>query len=372
MDKWINKIDNYYVLLNSKNVHNNMNYFIDTIKDVNNINYDNKEFIYKRINYLICLIIKYLNEENNLDIKYNIFSSSNDSRYAFYDYKNKIININIDYIYNETFADLFITLLHEYKHVLQHEIYKSDIKYTLYSDPNYLLMAKENAYLASLDDIMHYDTYINNYSKLLEENDAERYAIYRIYKYAYKYDNSIIDFINNYFNEDVNNNIIDPNYVKEMNVYYPLNYTVNINNTKKDFVILIDKYIKSNPGIINKYKILSILFDNNSYITYKDIKDINNKLLDSYDKDLVISVRKSPYYEESNVSIQEQIQSLIHNIIRSDPIMYLEYLLANNSNDKTIKKYLDSHPSIFSEYYNDIDRIESNDKYYHRIRNIYR
>lgn len=367
MNKWINKIDNYYVSLNNKNIHNNMDYFVDTIKELYNVDTSNNEFIIKRISYVISCIIKYLNEENNLDIKFNLFSNSEDSRYAFYDYNNKIINVNIEELCKETFVDLFITILHEYKHVLQHEVYAGGVEKALMSDPNYLLMAKENAYLNSLNDN---NIYVDNYGHLLAENDAERYAIYRIYKYAYNYDDSITNSINDYFNSDVNNGLIDSSYAKEMNVYFPLNYFIEINNERKDFVILIDKYIKNNPDIVNKYKLLSILFKDNSYITYDDIKSINNKLLDSYDKDLTICVKKSPYYQNSYVSIQEQIQSLVHNIIRSDPIMYLEYLLSNNSNDKIIKKYLDNHPSIFSEYYDDIERLENNNKYYHRIRSI--
>lgn len=252
------------------------------------------------------------------------------------------------------------TCLHEGRHKMQHDAYKSN---NLLTFPPYMLrLLKEKLLEKSLND-NNRKFYLDNYYLFYTENDAEIFArkeIYNIIKnfmYIYlkisnKLENDIdkelllkINKINQLFDDilvqekfNINNEIISQIYGSNLT-----NGNYVINNEQFDRMIKIDKFIKANPELQKEYPILRLLFNGNVPKSYDEIiSDLN-----------IFKKNKTPIE-------QQQIDNLYKEIILLDPILFLNDILVRG--DMTaFDEFIKLHPTITSEYKEEIRVL--NEKY---------
>ena len=321
---------------NYPNIDEDINYIWNTLpEEMENFSYN--ELVDK--NYKINkLVITYLMELSllykQIKIDYDFDEITSISGKGAYDRENNkvylaVLSLMID---ADNTAYYLKTIFHELRHATQHKFYKEDnideiIKY----DPELLLVLKHQIYGIFNDK----EFYEENYHKLYPEVDAELNAIQDI-------ENLVNDLIkNNNLKEqilddldDLKENIkIHPQASIEVTTNTPIRTYLKVKGHREDSLILIDKFIKDNPTLIDTYKPLQLLF--NGYVpkTYDEIIKERNSLLKKY--------KDTEYFDN--------IYRLYQNIIRTDPMYQLRDHLASNNIDGEIE-FLSIHPTLTAEY----------------------
>lgn len=250
------------------------------------------------------------------------------------------------------------TTLHEGRHKMQHDQYKADDLFKF--EPHMLRLLKENL----LEDSLHENNrqfYQENYDRLFGENDAEIFARYEVFNFIRKlmtvYLNETnqtekdvdeilmlkanhIDYIcktvlqRESFN--INTKVEEEIYNAEM-----ISDTYNKDGQKVDRLIMLDKYMKAHPEHQEEYPVLRLLFNGSTPKTYEEII-----------ADREMYKRNRPQAE------QEHIDKMYAEIISLDPILALSHALATNDT-YMLKVYLYNHPTIITEYPNEIQTLRA-------------
>lgn len=248
------------------------------------------------------------------------------------------------------------TTLHEGRHKVQHDQFKADNLFEF--EPHMLRLLKENL----LEDSLHDNNrqfYQENYDCLFGENDAELFARYESFNFIRKLMTAYLKETNQTENEvdeilmlkaehidymfktvlqkenfNINTKVEEELYNAEM-----IRDTYNKDGQKVDRLIMIDKYMKAHPEFQEKYPVLSLLFNGSTPKTYEEI----------------IADREM-YKQNRSSEEQEYIDKMYEEIISLDPILALSHALKNND-IYTVKLYLYHHPTIVTEYPNEIQLL---------------
>lgn len=319
---------------NYPNIDEDINYIWNILpEEMENFSYDelvdNNYKINKLvITYLMELAQIYKNTKVDYEIDETIALGGN-AAYSKKDNKIFLSVVSMMITADNTISYLK-TIFHELRHVTQHKFSKEeDINEIIKYDPELIMVLKHQIYEEYNDE----DFYKDNYHKLYQEVDSKT--------------NSIKDI------EDLISIIKDPNLkdqllddlddIKELNIHPQANIEVNtitpirtylkVKGHKEDSLILIDKFIKDNPVLLDIYKPLKLLF--NDYIpkTYDEIIKDRNNLLKEY--------KDTEYFNN--------IYRLYQNIIRTDPMYQLRDHLSSNNIDGE-KEFLGMHPTLTVEY----------------------
>ena len=257
------------------------------------------------------------------------------------------------------------TCLHEGRHKMQHNFYEtSEI---LSFPPNMLKLLKESLLENSLQD-NNREFYRNNYDILLTENDAEIFAKREIYNFIKKLAQMYIKLynttpkemndllikiseINNLFinilkkeSFNINNEIIFQ--ISDSNL---MNYEYEILGQRIDALIVMDKYIKAHPELKEQYPILKLLFNDRGPKSYEEIM-----------------IDKSNFTKNKTLEEQQKIESLYNEIIILDPILTITDKL-EKGDKQGVKEYLDLHPTLLSEYTDEIRLLNEKYNFYNAV-----
>lgn len=278
-------------------------------------------------------------------------------------------NSNDDKIYYSDFGALLAstsdlsflhTCLHEGRHKMQHDTYKSE---DLISFPPYMLrLLKENL----LDNSLLANNrkfYSDNYFILFTENDAEIFArrevnsfirnLMNLYlKSSNKKENDIddnlmfkISDINQLFNSILKKEEFNIDAEVESQIYDSKliigDFIIDEQSVSR--MIATDKFIKANPELQEQYPILKLLF--------------NGKTPKSYDE---IMADLTAFKENKTIEEQNLIDDIYKEIIISDPILLLSDILAKGDINY-FNRILETYPMIFNEYPEEIRTL--NEKY---------
>ena len=123
-----------------------------------------------------------------------------------------------------------------------------------------------------------------------------------------------------------------------MHVMKPITSSYAYQGEELDKLITLDKYIKNNPEIQETMPIFKLIFNGNVPKTYDEITIDKQRLIGAYPEK------------------RKQITEIYNNIIKSDPILYLTYLVENNLTNEVIK-FVENHNTIFLEYPEEIEKI---------------
>lgn len=250
------------------------------------------------------------------------------------------------------------TTLHEGRHKMQHDQYKADDLFKF--EPHMLRLLKEDL----LEDSLHENNrqfYQENYDRLFGENDAEIFARYEVFNFIRKLmtvylketnqtekdvDEILmlkanhIDYICKSVlqreNFNINTKVEEELYNAEM-----ISDTYNKDGQKVDRLIMLDKYMKAHPEHQEEYPVLRLLFNGKTPKTYEEII-----------ADREMYKRNRPQEE------QEHIDKMYAEIISLDPILALSHALATNDT-YMLKVYLYNHPTIITEYPNEIQTLRA-------------
>lgn len=250
------------------------------------------------------------------------------------------------------------TTLHEGRHKIQHDQYETDD--LLKFEPHMLRLLKETLLEESLHD-NNRQFYQENYDRLLGENDAEIFAKYEIYNFIRKLMNVYLKETNQKENEvdeilmlkanhidyifktilqkenfNINKKVAQELYDAEM-----ISDTYNKDGQQVDRLIMIDKYIKAHPEFQEKYPVLRLLFSGNTPKSYEEI-----------------IAEREMYKQNRSKEEQEHIDKMYDEIISLDPILALSQALATNDM-YMLKVYLYNHPTILTEYADEIQSLKA-------------
>ena len=284
------------------------------------------------IEYFISIINQILIQNRMPEYRYKIDEILSIGGTAAYDSQRDIIYLSIlrmilDSVNTTSYMQ---TLLHEYRHKIQHQFYKEkNIKDIEKYPPHMILIAKHYAY-EKFHEENNRIFYRENYNKLYSEIDAEEYSI-KIIKDA-------ITHLRHPIKKQIKKDIeeieeilrkekrIDTETSKELLKEEPILSTWTVEKEKKDSLIVVDKFIKTHPEIIEVVPILQILWKEDKIKTYEDLmtekKQCNNSIIFDY-------------------------------IIKSDPMLQLSEYIEENNIEK-IRFFLMKHPQILDEYKDDI------------------
>ena len=260
-------------------------------------------------------------------------------------------------------ADTIRAITHEFRHQhLYHFLHESKeenlVKYPSY----FIIIAKDTI---AKDILVEEDENGNitkpyrdeNYKNLYMEIDANNYGIqvsrkiiselYEMYPHKNKklndrvhdlqmrLSNQSILVQNELYEEGRLNNIIS----SEMYLKKPITSKVLVDNESKDRLLFIDKCLKDNPIIRDKYEVLNILMNDYDYKSFSEIF-------------------MSRYKSLSNSKEPNKVNAIYDYMIDTDPMLLITKLVIEKD-VKEIKKFLRDHPTFKEEYQEEINNLFS-------------
>lgn len=321
---YIKYFDNFIKIIDEFTINNYNEYFIDS--SINNIKYkviNNYVFIIKiidnsLINYYINLFNKYY-YNTNYKIEFFCILNSIDNNLD----KINNDNININYINNDSYFDIFETIVTKYTindliFIIKNNNFNiinlnKTIINLIIKDDDYLLLEK--------DDYILFNTYVIN-QNIYKLNDILN--INRVFDFIYNIDSFIKNYLNNFYVND--NNIQDIFFNKCMLtkfLIYQKNYKY-INNSEYNLFDISENIKYFNYNIKNNN--LKIIFFDDKFYEYKidflnfnkylNKSDINHKIIYCIDDD----------YKYSEINL--------NNKIILNECNHLLYLIIDNINLK--------------------------------------
>ena len=290
-------------------------------------NYEINELV---ITYLMELSQLYKNIKSDYEIDETIYFNGSGG----YDKENNKIRLSVMsmILISNNKVSYLRAILHELRHAYQYKFYnEKNIDEIIKYDPELIMILKHHIYKEYHNKNDFYDT---NYHKLYPEVDAETNALKDIENLVNDLirDNNLKTQILNGLN-DIEKLKINPQAKLEVETNTPIRTYLKVRGRREDSLILIDKFIKDDPVLVDKYGPLKLLF--NGYIpkTYEEIIKDRNELFRKY--------KDTEYFDN--------IYKLYQNIIRTDPMYQLRDHLANNNIDGG-HEFLGMHPTLTSEY----------------------
>ena len=321
---------------NYPNIEEDINYIWNTLpEEMENFSYDELVDNNYKINELVITYLLELSQlYKNIKSDYEIDETMCFYGSGGYDIENNKIRLSVMtmMIIADNIVSYLRTIFHELRHAYQNKFYNEEnideiIKY----DPELIIVLKHHIYKEYHDIEDFYDP---NYHKLYPEVDAETNALKDIENLVNDLirDNNLKTQILNGLN-DIEKLNINPQAKLELTTNTPIRTYLKVKGHREDSLILIDKFIKDNPTLIDTYKPLQLLF--NGYVpkTYDEIIKERNNLLKKY--------KDTEYFDN--------IYRLYQNIIRTDPMYQLRDHLSSNNIDGEIE-FLSIHPTLTAEY----------------------
>ena len=309
--------------------------------------------------YLAKLSTMYFKLLHNIDIEiinsndYNLSIGGGgynfDDGKIYYTYIGAMLSKNSD-------LSFLHTCLHEGRHKMQHEAYKTED--ILSFSPCFLRLLKEHLLENSLQE-NNRKFYLDNYHKLFTENDAELFASYELenfipklmdyyLKKSNKKESDIddelmykISKLNHLFNENLKKEKfnIDDEVASQIYDSPIIKGKFKIKDEEKEKIIMMDKYIKSHPELQEKYPILRLLFNKDRPKTHKEtIADL-------------MRLKEGKSYE-----FKEKIDALYDEIIVTDPILLLNEMLLNED-VQSIEIFMNMYKELTIEYQEEIKEL---------------
>lgn len=346
--------------------------YIDIKNDISKLSFEEQwdyeiEIIEKIINYSAQLVKLIYRFQYNIDLNIQ--------------YKNDLLkgvsaydSVNDEIIYNTMGMLLgskagefsyLSSFFHEARHKSQQDFLRENDIVTLIDYPSeYFIIGKEIIYYESMNLEDKEKFYMDNYKKMFFEFDAfingladTKGLVRRLFQiYSNNNRNNNRNNIDNIQSMILNitpivsgiTNSILEEYKKDFPDYYEFNgelyteqfiYSTYIKDGQEvDRLFEVDKYIKNHPELQNKYPFLKLLFNGEKLKSYDEI--IND-----------ISYLISLYPDKKN-----NIESLYLNVIKTDPVLYVTYLVDRNES-RLMEEFISYHKDFFEIYSSELDSI---------------
>lgn len=316
-----------------------------------------------KMEFLAELIKKYMELTLNTKLEYQISEEILfELAVGGYDpRKDKVILSAIGSILNSNnVADSIKTILHEFRHMhFYHFLHESKIECILNYPSNYIIIAKDYIPMeipkTRNEKIEGKPNYFDNYKRVYMEVDASNYALETVRTFLldlyerYTYKNEKLEKkINKLQNILIEESQVveehykkegraEPKYIKELTAEEPITSTIIVDDKKVDSLLCIDKYLKSNPILKDKYPVLNILMKDYEFKSYYEL------IIDKY-KAIKTHGNK------------DKISDIYDNIINTDPIVLINKLIDEKDIDG-ILLFLSNHPTFKEEYKEEMDTL---------------
>jgi hypothetical protein len=327
---------------------------------INNI-YDIEYF---KIDYLAELLKKYMELTWNKEFSYEIVDGYLFNSTAGYNQKEDIVTISIFgmLLNSDNTSDSIKSIIHEYRHQLQyHFLHEKDFKGVLDYPPYFITIAKNmlpKEILTVVDEegyVIDKPYYNDNYKRLYMEVDANKYGLdvsrtllSDLYSRYPDKNKKLEDKVKSLEEELIlESNIteeglkeekrIDDIYLDELYTSKPITSSILVDGKELDSLLFIDKCLKDNPIIKEKYEVIGILMHEYGYKNYWDL------ILDKYKN---IDEFKS----------KELIDEIYRNIFKTDPILIITQLILQKDL-KGLRDFIKQHPTFPTEYEEEIGYI---------------
>lgn len=305
--------------------------------------------------YFLEFIKKYLKELYNIDIDYELDEIQVIGGCAAYNYHdNKILVSTLGMLIQlENNTSFIQPILHEFRHKLQHDFYQEhDIKSILKYPPYFILIAKHYIYSKSHDS----NFYLDNYTNLYPEIDAEEYSLYFLNDFLLDlhsiYNNDLLTEKVIYLQQEIREDLlviyeilkekgrVDTSLSQELYSTNPILSTFLVDKTIIDSLVEISYYLNNNPQLQNTYPILNILWNNDKPKDYQELINEKKVLLETIPNQKIKIIGTN-----IETTTHQQIQEIFNNIIKSDPILQLSEYLYYKKVEK-VSIFLKQHPDL--------------------------
>lgn len=319
---------------------------------------------YYKIDYLSELMRKYMELTWNKKFNYEIADGKLLTSSAGYNQDSNIVTISvIGLIMNsDNLIDTIRTIIHEYRHQQQfYFMHEKDIKGIL-NYPSYFINIARNYLPKEINvikdkegNIIDKPYYYDNYKRIYTEQDANSYAILtletfliHLYEQYPNKNEKLTEKVTKLQNEitketkTVAKNLqqegkINTSLLTEIYLRGHITSKVIIDKKEKDSLLYIDKTIKKEPILKDKYEVLNILMNDYSFKKYEELMLDRVKAIEKYGNNSKISM-------------------IFDNIINSDPVLLITKFIKER-NIEEIKDFLKKHPTFKDEYKEEIEMI---------------
>lgn len=317
-----------------------------------------------KIDYLATLIKKYMELEFHKELLYEIEDGYLFNAPGGYNQKKDVVTLSIFGLINDSInlADDIRTIAHEFRHQLQYRFLHEKTIEGVLDYPDYFIkiarsIIPKEIYVEKDEDgyVIGKPYYHDNYKRLYSEVDANNYGVElndfllsNLYN-MYPNKNSKLEakiralqiklsigssIVRDKLNEE---HKIDREYRREIYLNTPIVSKVLVDGEKKDSLLVVDKCIKNNPSIKEKYEVFGILMDDYKFKDYYQIMMDKYKAIDRYGQG-------------------NRLDSIYNNIINGDPMLTIAgYLIRKDT--KNIKKFINEHPTFTTEYEEEINEL---------------
>lgn len=319
----------------------------------------NKQYQYEQA-FMVMFYHKYANMINKMKTPAEIGDHVKTASFltpAYYNTADKKISYKLGVILREksdNFANVMELCFHENRHAMQFKAFDiGDAEELIDFDSNSILIFKD---FLTMQNVNYQRNHINS----LIEIDANLYArgisknLIAQYFPEHQDDLEYTDFArkeeitDNPFEEISELGSITGEYVLE-------------NGEKIDRVIMMDKNLRNmvSPQLVEQYPILKLIWIDGNFKTYSEIMEDKQTLLQRVSNEKLTTI-ESPSYNEESITKKEKVERLYSNIIKSDPMLYLESLLSRKQiGYRETKNLFIDHPALLKEYQDQITEIFS-------------
>ncbi|MBQ9019679.1 MAG: hypothetical protein IJ097_05155 [Bacilli bacterium] len=322
------------------------------------------EIEYYKITYLAELIKKYMELTWKKDFSYEIVDGYLFNSTAGYNQRDDIVTISIFgmILNSETNADMIKSLAHEYRHQLQYHFLKEKEFKDILNYPPYFITIIKNLLPKEIKTVINEEGYVidkpyyyNNYKRIYMEVDANYYGVevsksflsdlYNKYPDKSEKLNSRVKLLEKELALESDLTIeglekekrIDTIYLEETRLKKPITSTVLVDDNEEDSLIYIDKCIKEEPFIEERFPVISILKKDNRFKNYAEI------IIDKYK-----NINK---YKD-----KDRIEEIYSHIIKTDPMLIISKYILEKDID-SIKEFIRIHPTFINEYQDDLNKL---------------
>ena len=311
------------------------NIFLLSLDDQVEYNYD---IHYLMIKYYMELIKVYSKEKYHISLKYDFEEILSVGGRAGYDEKKDMIHLTvIGMLFSFTNTCSYLkTLLHEFRHKLQHDFYKEkDLEKCLNYPAYFFLIGKQYFFTKYQSDVF----YSTNYTNLYSEVDAEEYSsneieniipfLYHKYQERRETSKELEDKVSKVMRiikencteikaELKRENMIQTPISDEL--YHSHNFTsvFLVDQDLIDSITAINQFIKEHPELQEKFPILQLLWGNNQLKDYGELMQSKEKLLEE-----IPNIKITPIDFDYPTTTHSQIEELYQTIVRTDPSLQI-------------------------------------------------
>lgn len=313
------------------------------LNGINSLSYDDHvendyEIHYLMIKYYMEILKIYIKAKYNITINYVFDEFVGIGGSAAYDEEEDSIRISVIGMLVQFIntCSYFQPLLHEFRHKLQHDFYNEEKLENYLNYPAYfILIAKQYLFMTCQQE----EFYLDNYTKLYSEIDAEEYStnelvsiipfLYQKYQEKQESTEELVNKVSQLLGiiKENSNQIIkrlkdkdriQTNISEELYGLSDFTSTFLLDGEEVDSITQINQFLKENSTLLKLFPAFQLIMRDDYLKDYQELMQDKKRLLEE-----IPNIKITPIDFDYPTTTHSQIEELYQTIVRTDPSLQI-------------------------------------------------